>query len=148
MYYTSNHKLQTQDLQTSEQNIGLTPRSPSPAYNRKSNWKAGTFGTGISNVNTFNTNTSTKVTSSLLERDFKTGPVLRMIAKNADEANSYIERVIALTSSMPTSESTFQIIKNSNNAKHLSTEVINLINDLDMEVDSYIKREVDRITST
>jgi len=70
------------------------------------------------------------------EKDFKTGPVMRMIGKNADEANSYMERVVALTSSMPTSESTFQIIKNSNNAKHLSSEVINLINDLDAEIDT------------
>jgi hypothetical protein len=46
-----------------------------------------------------------------------------------------MERIVGLTTAMNTSETTFQILKNTNNAKHLNSEVINLINDLESEVD-------------
>lgn len=59
-----------------------------------------------------------------------------------------MDRVAALASAMTTSESTFQILKNTNNAKHLNSEVVNLISDLESEVDIYIRREVERITSS
>ena len=46
-----------------------------------------------------------------------------------------MDSTVTLASAMTTSESTFQILKNTNNAKHLNNEVINLISDLESEVD-------------